>query len=278
MKKLLISAYALALLAMGACSSSTKTEEHDSTPIVVNDTDSIPADTIDSIAAPDTLVAIHNIPFETKKMEKKKGDNELEIEYPVKGNEALVDSVRTWISRQLGDSYKGDLNKPDAFFKHYYKKLGDEDMEEFGGYTVDKFELEFTDDYIVTYEHSSFEFEGGEHGNGGEYGMTFLQSNGKAFSKKCINSYSARTKLFIDGLKQYFKVKTDAQLTAKLRQGIKLTKLPAPAMTPWIDKEGIVFSYTPYEITSEPVQPKFTIPYSAIEPYLTDEGKQFFGK
>ena len=276
MKKPLLTLSAATLLILGSCSQSTKTTEADTAIPPVEVTDTTEQTVTDTVETPEP---VKNIAFEIKKLKKKKGENELEIEYPVSGNPAVVDSVRVWISQQLGDSYKGDLNNVNAFFKHYSALLGSEEFDEFGGYAIDKFELEFTNDYIVTYEHTVYEYEGGAHGEGGEYGTTFLQSNGKIFSKKCITSYSSLHDLFIEGLKQYFKVKTDKELLAQLNKETSLAKLSAPGMEPWVDENGVVFSYTPYEIAPYSAgSPKFTIPYSKIEPYLTEEGKLFFGK
>ena len=272
MKKHYLIFSAAAALILSGCSSSTKSSDADS---------SAPAVSSDSTQAPDSaaLPTVQNIPFEVKKMEKKKGENELEIEYPVNGNPALVESVRKWINERLGDSYKGDMNNADAFFRHYASKLGSEEFDEFGGYTIDSFDLEFTNDYIVTYEYASYQYEGGAHGDGGEYGTTFLQSSGEIFSKKCFTSYKDLHNLFIEGLKRYFNVKTDKELADNLNISGSLSSLAPPAMEPWIEKDGVAFSYTPYEIAPFAAGcPHFTIPYSQIEPYLTDEGKAFFGK
>lgn len=269
MKKLKLLSASLSVLILASCSSSDDKSET-----------ARPADTakITEEAAPDTT-AVNNIPFEVQKFEKQKGDNELEIEYPVKGNPELVKSVQKWMSEMLTNTYRGDMNDPEAFFRHYSAQLGeDPDLNEYGGYTKDDFEVEYINDYVLTYDYTSYIYEGGAHGMGGTYGTSFLQSDGTIFTKECFTSYEPMRSLFIKGLKQYFKVQTDDELKECL-MGNSLSTLSPPGMDPWIVEEGVVFSYTPYEIAPYSAgSPNFTIPYSELEPYLTEQGKKFFGK
>lgn len=219
-----------------------------------------------------------SIPFKTKEFEKKKGENVLEIEYPVTGNPELLKSIRTWMNEMLSDTYKGNLDDADAFFRHYSSLLGtDPEMEEYGGFTINKLDVEYLSDLVVTYEHDSYEYEGGAHGMGGSYGTTFLCSDGTIFDKDCFTSYKPMQQLFIDGLKRYFKVKTDKELLDCLISIDNVNKIAPPGRRPWVDEDGVVFSYSPYEIAPYSAgAPNFTIPYSKIAPYLTDKGKRFF--
>lgn len=217
-------------------------------------------------------------PFETRKFEKKVGDNRLEVEYPVAGNPTLLLAVRTWINDRLGATYRGSLDDAEAFFRHYGALLGtDPDLNEYGGYAIDEFEVEYESPLVLTYDYESYEYEGGAHGMGGSYGTTFLKSDGSIFDKDCITSYAALHGLIVEGLKRYFKAKTDAELLGELIGVESLAKLTPPGMKPWIEKEGVVFSYTPYEIAPYSAgSPRFTIPYAQIAPYLTERGKRFF--
>lgn len=230
----------------------------------------VPTDTVDT-------TGVHNIPFEVRTFEKEKGENELEVEYPVSGNPELLDSVRYWMNEQLTATYRGPLDDPEAFFNHYASQLGeDPDLNEWGGFTKDDFKLGCVNDHIVTYLYSSYIYEGGAHGMGGTYGITFLQSDGSVFDKKCITSLNALHALFIQGLKEYFKVNTDAELKDCLLVE-SLAQLAPPGMNPWVEEGGVVFSYTPYEIAPYSAgSPRFTIPFSKIEPYLTPQGLRFF--
>lgn len=269
-KRVFLLLYATALILLGSCSGDSGKTGNDTLPSPVNtDTLSIPADTSE---------ASTNIPFETKKFERKQGKNILEIEYPVSGNPLLLDKVRSWISISLADTYRGDLNNADAFFRHYAGQLGDDpDLEEVGGYTQDRFTVKYINDLIVTYKYTSYLNEGGPNGEQTTQGITFLQSDGEEFSKKCFTSYQSLHNLMVEGLKQYFNSKTDAELLSHLSGISSVAAIPAPALDPWIDEKGVVFTYTQYEIApANAGTPHFTLPYSSIKSYLTDRGKAFF--
>ena len=177
----------------------------------------------------------NNLKVETKEFEKTKGDNELEIEYPVSGNPEVVQSIRKWMNEQLSETFRGNLDDPEAFFRHYAAQLGtDPDLNDYGGFTQDKFDLEYQNDLIVTYDHTSYIYEGGAHGMGGEYGTTFLKADGSIFTWNCFTGYKPLKPLFIAGLKRYFKVKTDAELADCLYDESTLKTLSAPGMQPGI--------------------------------------------
>lgn len=262
----LVLAGALCLF-IGSCKASTKTADAEDTAVVADSAQLADADTADQ---PDV------IPFKTKKFEKKKGENELEVEYPVEGEPATLQAIRSWINESLGETYRGNLDDADAFWRHYVSNLGeDPDLKEYGGYTIDKFEVEYTNDNVITYECDNYVYEGGAHGMGLESGTTFLRSDGRKFTKSCITSYKALRPLFIKGLKRYFNAKTDAELSDACL-GTPVAEIANPALDPWIEEDGVVFTYTPYEIAPYSAgAPKFTIPFSEIEPYLTEEGKLF---
>lgn len=226
-----------------------------------------------------STTAVRNIPFEVREFKEVKGENELEIEYPVQGNPELVTKIRMWISECLNDTYRGNLDDPEAFFRHYASRLGeDPELNEYGGFTQDDFELEYVNDYVVTYDYTFYMYEGGAHGMGGTYGTTFLQSDGTVFTKGCFTSYKPLQPLIIAGLKRYFKVTTDQELKDCLLTDSPVSSITPPGTDPWITKEGVKFSYTPYEIAPYSAgSPSFTIPFREIEPYLNADGKKFFG-
>lgn len=273
MKKLSLISCLIALFVSGGCS-------HEKSSDSDNSDKEITEDTLRSDLKADSAL-VNNIPFEVRKFEKKKGNDELEVEYPVGGNPELVKSVRNWISEQLTGTYRGNLEDAEAFFKHYAANLGDPDLEEFGGYIKDNFKLEYTNDYIITYKYTSYINEGeGAHDNGGSYGFSFLQTDGTLFSKDCFTSYTPMQPLFTAGLKQFFNVNSDSELIKKLNSFItSVNSIAPPAMNPWILRDSVIFSYTPDEIAPETEgTPFFKLGYSQVEPYLTAQGKKFFGK
>ena len=270
MKKPILLIAAGSALLFGACTSSTKNETADTA--LPAPADSV-ADTVsaDTVSADSLTVA--NIPFKAKKFQKKKGDDELEIEYPVEGNPELLKSIRNWISEGLSGTFKGNPDDAEAFFKHYASKLGQ--MSEMGEAYKDEFDLEYQNNFVVTYEYSN-SVDDGEGWEEESYGTTFLQKDGSIFGKDCFKSYNDMKRLFTEGLKTYFKVKSDAELAKKLNPGVKVTSIGAPARNPWIDEDGIVFSYSPNEIAPTRETPRFTLTYDQIAPYLNDKGKAFF--
>lgn len=229
-------------------------------------------------SAPEEAVKDTVIPFEIKEFKAEKGDNKLEVEYPISGNPILLASVRTWINELLGGTYRGNPDDADAFFRHYSLQLGtDPELNEYGGYTIDIFKKAYENDLVLTYDYTTYVYEGGAHGMGGVYGTTFLRSDGSIFDRQCFKSYKPLHSLFIEGLKQYFKVKTDEELAECLSNPSSLTKLSDPGMKPWITGDGVMFSYTPYEIAPYSAgSPRFAIPFEKLRPYLTEKGLQFF--
>lgn len=272
MKKRLLPLSAAALLFAGACSSDKeedKTHRSDSQPPVKEE--------VGDSSASDSIPTLANIPFQVKKYGEKKGDNVLDMEYPVSGNPELLDSVRTWMNEQLTDTYRGNLADAEAFFRHYVAQMGeDPELYDEGVYTHDDFRVGYVNDCIVTYDYTSFVSEGGAHDDGATYGITFLQSDGSVFNRDCITSYKALHPFIIEGLKKYFGVSTDEELKQQLITSSPLERLSPPGRNPWLDENGVVFSYIPYEIAPFSAgSPSFTIPYEDIEPYLTPHGKRF---
>lgn len=268
MKTLFIPALG-ALLILGACG---KTESRVY--------DSVVTDNAEPVAEEKADTAVVNIPLEVKTYEKKKGENELKIAFPVSGNPGVVVAIRTWINETLGDSYVGNLEDGSALFRHYAAPLGeDPDLKEFGGFTKDEFELEFVNDYVVTYMHDSQIYEGGAHGMEVDTGTTFLQSDGSRFSRDCFKTYGPLRKYFIEGLKEYFKVQTNGELLNQLLGVKTLDQLPSPAIDPWIEENGVTFIYTQYEIAPYSAgAPRFTVPFEAVKPFLTEQGLKFIGE
>lgn len=236
-----------------------------------------PAPVVEKDSVADTVPAQKNIPFHVKQYGEKKGDNVLDMEYPVSGNPELLGSVRNWMNEQLTDTYRGNLDDADAFFRHYVARMGeDEEFYDEGVYTYDNFKVGYVNDCIVTYDYTSYIYEGGEHEDGGTYGITFLQSDGSIFNRDCITSYKDLHPLIIEGLKEYFKVATDDELKDHLFSSNSLNRLSPPGRDPWLNEDGVVFSYVPYEIAPfDAGSPHFTIPYAEIEPFLTPHGKRF---
>ena len=82
------------------------------------------------------------------------------------------------------------------------------------------------------------------------------------------------------GLKKYFGVGTEDELMDNLQLNNELyniNNLPLPETDPWITKDGVFFSYAPYEIASYAAgAPSFVIPISKVKNHVTSTAKTFF--
>lgn len=81
-------------------------------------------------------------------------------------------------------------------------------------------------------------------------------------------------------MKKYFGVVTDDELMDNLQLNNELyniNNLPLPETDPWITKDGVFFSYAPYEIASYAAgAPSFVIPISKVKNHVTSTAKTFF--
>jgi hypothetical protein len=189
------------------------------------------------------------------------------VDYPIKGNEALLQSAREWISEQFGGTYKGSYLQGDSLLLYYGKAA----MDTLNAYETNKF---------VTYEATSYSYLGGAHGGATLEGVTFRKSDGRKFGWEMFTRESRFTilqGLIKDGLKQYFKVKTDEELKANFLNPDNIYMIPLPQALPYFTKEGVKFVYAQYEIASYAAgMPSFTVPYDKIKPLLTAPAVDLF--
>ena len=104
--------------------------------------------------------------------------------------------------------------------------------------------------------------------------------DGKKFSKDMIMRPYAIQNDIKAGLKKYFGVVTDDELMDNLQLNNELyniNNLPLPETDPWITKDGVFFSYAPYEIASYAAgAPSIVIPISKVKNNVTSTAKTFF--
>ena len=238
-------------------------------PTIVEPTDSIEDET-------DSMVITRFVKEAPSKYE---GNNRIEYDYPLSGNEALLQNVREWINEELGGSYEGNLNDADAMFTHYTSNLGDGQGEEETQITYSIKKI-CENDKIVTFMSDAYVFGGGIHGFGHELGTTFRKTDGKIFNNDMIQNFYEIQPYVKNGLKKYFEVATDEELMGYLQIDDALynvNNLPKPQKNPWITDKEVVFRYGEYEIAAYASgQPFFSIPISEIKNYLTPTGKTFF--
>ena len=113
-----------------------------------------------------------------------------------------------------------------------------------------------TDDFItLTYGYSVY--SGGAHGGYMCDGATFNKADGRRLGWNVID-LSKKDKLIAlirEGLKEYFEVKTDAELDEMLQlyddpdtPEDEAATLPLPKTEPYLTEKGMVFIYQQYEI------------------------------
>jgi hypothetical protein len=201
-------------------------------------------------------------------------------DYPTKGNPALVQIVREWISEEMGGTYKGSYAAGDSLLGFYGKAAIDtlivysKDMEP-GMNLENRMSVRKTyeTDKLVTFEASSYAYFGGAHGGATLEGATFRKSDGRKFGWdifKLESRFSKVQDIIKAGLKQYFKVNTDDELKENLLNPDQIYVLPLPQAVPYFTKEGVKFVYAQYEIACYAAgMPSFTVPYDKIKDALT---------
>lgn len=285
MRKLTYLVVAFAAVAMASCGLKTQPSE---------------ASDSDTVCAPLEEPVAESVELKTEKISvtQKKGcwTYKSEAEYPADGPEALVASVRNWISEKLRASenpdetvkaYSGSMDDGKSMLDYYAKKFIasinfddyaelPEDMECEMDYT---FVIEHETPEFVSFGVQTYWFGGGAHGGTTVACTTFLKSDGRQFGWDMIASKKALRPMIIDGLKKYFEVKTDAELMDNLLlaeesvAGKPMTNIiPYPATTPWLSAEGLVLIYQQYEICSYAAgMPIVVIPWNKLKPLLKPE-------
>lgn len=216
-------------------------------------------------------------------------------DYPVKGDKALMDSIRLFIDKELGGNYKGDFQQGDsllAFYAHGWEKEmtqmfneivtargSDQDMAPMFRSVVIK--QEYNTPLYITYSIRTETYSGGAHGMHESKGVTFRKEDGHIFSNDILikNRDKEFNNLIRDGLFRYFSeqdmpLSSDIELSTAL-QIDDVNNIPLPTAPLYFTPDGIVMVYQPYEIACYAAgSPKFTIPYHRITPYLTQEARK----
>lgn len=127
---------------------------------------------------------------------------------------------------------------------------------------------------VCVFQQMDSMFAGGAHGSiGGPYILYFDKVNGKQFSNIIRQgSEDALQEKIRKGLCDYFET-TDCHLDEFLLIGSDL--IPLPQEDPAPCKEGLVFTYSQYEIAPYAAgMPSFTITWKDVKNYLTTEAER----
>ena len=144
--------------------------------------------------------------------------------------------------------------------------------------------LQDTDSLFISFNDEEYGFWGGAHGGVlGDGVVTFRADNGERL-RSIIRSDAAikMQPLIKKGLKEYFQeqgeqLPNDYQLMQMLMLPDQSGIIPLPKQyEPYPSADGIVFTYAQYEIACYAAgMPTFTIPYSDVQPFLSDEFKEY---
>ncbi|MBO4489675.1 MAG: DUF3298 domain-containing protein [Bacteroidales bacterium] len=212
----------------------------------------------------------------------------VKADFPMEGNFLLLNSIREWMSEQLGGTFEGTPENGKAMLTHYAqqrlqelndfsKDFGAEDSSFVGNMVFDTdilFEKIYETDQFVTYHYHNQGYSGGAHGWNIAYGQTFRKSDGRRvgldfFQNDELDKLATLVKKGI--LKEHFE-----NDTAEFRSSVLdySADFPLPQYPPYFDKRGVVFIYQQYEIAAYAVgMPSCLIPYATVEPMLTQAGK-----
>lgn len=211
---------------------------------------------------------------ETRKYsyKRKDGDNlvDYSIDYPRVGNQNLIRNVVEWINESFGGRYNGDLEDAQSMVDFYGKEV--EFSNDYNTEQKTYIKLKCQTEKYVTFEYSSFSYEGGAHGFGQTICATFRKDDGRKFGWDMFSSYDGLQPAIKQGLKRYFQVSTDQELEEHLQlpDGNTINSFPMPSTDPWLTPDGLTMHYGAYEIASYAEgEPTFTIPFSQIKNCLT---------
>lgn len=237
----------------------------------------------------------------TDKKENQYAEVSITADLAVDAGNALADSVNSYINRTLGGEYNGSLADGDKMVAFYSRKQCDsltaqnkKLMEEFKDSKINRYGYSMSIKKVcetpsfITFSITSYNYTGGAHGSSANYGATFIKDNGAYVGKNIIATKDKAkfNTILKNGLKEYFSsngetVDTDSKLAECLFLGEKnnMDNLPLPALDPYLTTNGVVFTYSQYEIAPYAAgMPTFTVDFGTIKPYLTEKALELIEK
>lgn len=221
--------------------------------------------------------------------------------YPAGGVLPMVDSVRLWLSECLSwgtfttdvpliHASRREITDGQLLIEHVNQKLLAAAKRDFiflagdsikAGYEYQiNFTPNFKSDSLLTYEYSTYSYQGGAHGNAVVRAATFVVPAGKRLTYENIflpGTFREVIAMVRNGLwEQYFKPSVDRKgasaTTLKSSLLIEPDDMELPICGPQFGAEGITFTYGQYEIAPYAAgMPSCTLPYTALRPLLRSE-------
>ena len=260
---------AAALTACGHRASTDSGVEADSVSIdstvVANEVALLKTDSID-IELTDTMADVH-----------------VSVDWPVEGNDTLLQGIRQYILKQLGikkcTDIKAEIKKVAKTQYHELKTQWQEDRECRGEdmgmiySSYQRISVDEESDTYVTYSYCTEGFTGGAHGYATATGITISKATGKEIGYE--SEYNANTMTFSIKHQNLFRSTKSAGLYKLIKEGVKdyFSDLEDHRISDEeLAENGLVFLYQQYEIGPYAVgMPNFCIPYKKVLPYLTEE-------
>lgn len=215
-----------------------------------------------------------------------RGSYQCTVDIPVTDNQALRDSICYWIDQNFGSSYDGDPRDLKAMINFYKNWALDPDgyVEPEGfdiSYTVRM--LEATDQYVTYSFENFYETSSSPSGYSEKNYRTFDRNTGKHFTRQMVKADETLEELVMSTLlEQYFSdIYPDddyADLLFFDPDDLEERGFWLPEFTdPFLLYDNLYFYYWEHDIADRVTgQPNCSLPYDVIEPYLTEEGKQYF--
>ena len=228
----------------------------------------------------------------SKKQNNAAGDYSVMVQFPVANDEnaILVHSIRECMSEQMGGSYEGNLENPEAMLDFYLKDIIKTFKNDYGaGETETPMSLmdhrritkTYENDRLVTWLFHEECYMGGAHGSVMNFGQTFRKSDGRRIGWEIfLNPYNEELqKLLRQGLIEYFSENgeriSEEQLSEYLQGEATQYNIPLPQCMPIFEKDGVCFLYNQYEIAAYAAgMPQFVVPYKKLKPLMNVTGRQ----
>lgn len=219
------------------------------------------------------------------------------LEYPQKGDDTALNSIRQHVADLLITDYKGQLNDGKKFLQQFAAEktaelttapAEDSPAEDYAQtfkstYTANVKVVVQTPRFI-TYEKNAYVFTGGAHGMP-EWGTASIRkSDGVLLNEHILNervSSNEFKQLLKQGVISYYKALKGAYyqcefqpetLQSEIFEEVDINNLPIPQSKPFLTEDGVGFVYMPYEIACyADGQISFVLPYDILKPYLTAE-------
>ena len=233
-----------------------------------------------SIAEEEVPAESLNSPFRTRKIQISLGKDiyKLEVDYPQSGRANVVESIRRDLYSRFSIK-NADLEKPDAAFQKKANDFMNEYRQAQAEAASDDFEMpawsyegevevEYNTQQYITYEWEDYIYMGGAHGMPQHFSFSFDAQTGKPLKWEDF---------FVQGC--WAKLKPIVKQGLIAQSGYEEVDpstwpLVQPTLAPAFTPKGIAFYYEAYEIACFAAGiPSCVIPYSRLQPYMTDYAK-----